>query len=123
MSHLAGKRIFVVEDEALVLMMLTDMLEELGLTIAATAGGLDQAVSLARTTDCDLAILDMNLNGRLSYPVGDILQQRHIPFAFATGYGDGMKEAKYAAVPILGKPYDSDQLKQTLAGLFVTVSI
>lgn len=117
MSDLAGKRVFVVEDEVLVLMMLTDILEELGMEVVATASNLEQAVGLARKTEFDFALLDVNLLGKLSYPVADILMQRNIPFAFATGYGEAMTDQKSRTVPVLVKPYDADGLKQTLSKL------
>jgi hypothetical protein len=55
-----GLRVFLVEDEAMIRMMVADMLEELGHIAAAEAGRLDQALQLARSTDFDVAILDVN---------------------------------------------------------------
>ena len=51
---------FVVEDETLIRMMIVEMLEELGHTVTNEAARLDQAVSLARSADFDLALLDVN---------------------------------------------------------------
>jgi CheY-like chemotaxis protein len=66
-----GLKVFVVEDEAMIRMMVADMLDELGHTIAAEAGTLDQALELAQSAEFDLAILDVNLNGKVITPVAD----------------------------------------------------
>jgi CheY-like chemotaxis protein len=59
-----GLRVFVVEDEVMIRIMVVDMLEELGHTVSAEAGRLDQAFQLAQSTDFDLAILDVNSTGK-----------------------------------------------------------
>ena len=75
-------------------MLLEDMLDDLGYEVAGTAGGLDEALGLARDADVDVAILDVNLNGNPVYPVADVLAGRGVPFMFSTGYGEqGLPEA------------------------------
>ena len=59
-----GKRVLVVEDELMIRMLLEDMLDELGYTVAAEAGRIDEAMAMARDAEFDLAILDLNLNGQ-----------------------------------------------------------
>ena len=60
-----GGSVFLVEDEVMIRMMVADMLEELGYSIAAESGDIDQALMLAQTTDFDIAILDVNVNGKV----------------------------------------------------------
>jgi hypothetical protein len=38
---------------------------------------------------CDIAILDVNLNGQKTFPIAEALSRRGMPFVFATGYGAG----------------------------------
>src|SRR5438552_3329506 len=57
--------VFLVEDEVMIRMMVADMLDELGYTVAAEAGEIDEAMRLAQTTYFDLAILDVNVNGKV----------------------------------------------------------
>ncbi len=110
-------RIFVVEDEYLIRMLLEDMLADLGYTIAATAGNLTEASALAETVEFDLAILDVNIEGDQEFPVADILMARGKPFVFVTGYGGhGLPEA-YRGRPALQKPFQIEDLKKTLAAL------
>ena len=82
-----GKRILVVEDELMIRMLLEDMLGELGYTIAAEAGRMDEALQAAKNAEFDLAILDVNLNGETTAPVAEALAARGsgrgIPFCEA----------------------------------------
>lgn len=114
-SETAQRRVFVVEDEIMIRMLLEDMLTDLGYGIAASAGGLDEAIALARDTDFDMAILDVNLNGHAVYPVAELLDQRGVPFVFSTGYGErGLPEA-YRDRPTLQKPFQLENLDKALA--------
>ena len=58
-SEGAGKNVLVVEDEIMIRLLLEDMLGELGYTIAAAVGRIDDAVKLAKTGEFDVAILDV----------------------------------------------------------------
>jgi CheY-like chemotaxis protein len=68
--------IFVVEDEALIRMMLVEMIEELGHRVIAEAGNVRDAQALARTAIFDLAILDVNIAGYSISPVAEIIEKR-----------------------------------------------
>ena len=104
-SVLKNRRIFVVEDEMLVLMVLEDMLEEIGCRSIVVAATLDDALRRARTETFDAAFIDVNLNGRRSYPVAEALAARGVPFAFSTGYSDHGSNAAFDGRPVLHKPY------------------
>lgn len=119
MSQFGRRRVLVVEDEVIVRMLVEDMLKDLGYEVAAVSGRLAQAVDFARTTDIDLAVLDLNLNGHMSYPVADALRVRGVPFIFATGYGAKMLTPPYAATPTLQKPFHIDELRRVLDGIQV----
>jgi CheY-like chemotaxis protein len=113
------RRALVVEDEVLVGMLIEEMLQELGYELVALATHLDEALSLARTASFDFAVLDINLNGKQSFPVADVIRARGLPFLFATGYGSRILDTPYTDVPILQKPFSLEELRRTLerAGL------
>jgi len=95
-------------------MLLDGMLTDLGHSVAAEAGGIEEALALARNAEFDLAILDVNLNGEPITPVVEILIERRLPFVFATGYGTrGVPEA-YRGHPTLQKPFQVEALAQAL---------
>ncbi len=110
----SGKRVLIVEDELMIRMLLEGMLTDLGHSVAAEAGGLDEAIALAKQAEFDLAVLDVNLNGTPVTPVVEILLQRGLPFIFASGYGQrGLPEA-YRTAPILQKPFQADALDEAI---------
>jgi two-component sensor histidine kinase/DNA-binding response OmpR family regulator len=111
---IACDRIMIVEDEALVAMILEEQLEELGFSIAATCASVPEAIKAIDDYAPDAAILDVNLAGQLVYPVADRLLDRGIPFVFVTGYGRESIDESYAAIQILEKPVE----RQVLAGVF-----
>jgi CheY-like chemotaxis protein len=104
-------RVLLVEDEAMIAMLIEDMLAELGCDVVATASQLDEAVSLARSGSFDLAFLDLNLRGVPSYPVAKALRERGIPFAFVTGYGTAGTDPAHADAPLLQKPFREGHLE------------
>jgi CheY-like chemotaxis protein len=113
----ARLRIFVVEDEYLIRMLLEDMLADLGYEVAAAAGSLAEAGDLAKQTEFDLAILDVNIDGEEVFPIADILIGRGKPFVFVTGYGGSGLPDHYRGRPTLQKPFQIEDLKSTLATL------
>jgi len=109
------RRALVVEDEVLVGMLLEEMLHELGYELAALSTHLDEALALARSAAFDFAVLDINLNGRQSFPVAEAIRARSLPFLFATGYGSRILSTAWRDVPILQKPFSLDELRAALA--------
>jgi CheY-like chemotaxis protein len=109
-----AKRVLVVEDELMIRMLLEDMLGELGYTVAAEAGRLDEALEATKTAEFDLAILDVNLDGQPISPVVEALVARGTPFVFATGYGERGLPEPYRDRPMLKKPFQIEGLKQML---------
>ena len=114
MTDLSAIRVLVVEDEAAVAMMIEDMLEELGCIVVASVGQVARACEAAATAKIDLALLDVNLNGQLVFPVAGILRDRQIPFVFSTGYGARGVPAEFSDYGVLGKPFSQVELRQSI---------
>src|SRR3984893_17300529 len=100
-----GGSVFLVEDEVMIRMMVADMLEELGYSVAAEAGEINEAIRLAQSTEFDLAILDVNVNGRVISPVAELIRARKRPFIFATGYGSSGPSAELTDHPRVQKHF------------------
>ena len=109
-----GCSVFLVEDEVMIRMMVADMLEELGYRVAAEAGEINEAIKLAQSTSFDLAILDVNVNGKVISPVADLIQARNLPFIFATGYGSSGLPEEYRDRPALQKPFQLETLARMI---------
>ncbi|MDB5704443.1 MAG: hypothetical protein JWN66_1559 [Sphingomonas bacterium] len=116
-EFLSGLRVLVVEDEMLVLMNIEGALADLGCTAVFAAATADRALALVEAQGFDMAMLDVNLDGKTSYLVADALARRAIPFVFSTGYGAHGVEARFADRPVLRKPYSDEQLGAALFGL------
>jgi CheY-like chemotaxis protein len=97
--------VFVVEDEALIRMMIVDMLEELGHRVVAEAGSIKAAEPLARTSIFELGVFDINVAGFNIGPVAEIVAARNLPFIFVSGYGPEGRPALFHDKPVLRKPF------------------
>jgi DNA-binding response OmpR family regulator len=106
--------VFLVEDEVMIRMMVADMLQELGFTVAAEAGEIGEAIRLAQSAFFDFAILDVNVNGKVISPVADLLKARNRPFIFATGYGSSGLPEEYRDRPSLQKPFQIETLGKVI---------
>lgn len=101
----------------LVALVLQDMLADLGCVVIGPAVSVDEALSLIETHDLDATVLDVNLNGQMSYPVADALLARKVPFVFSTGYTSNRLQDGYRTFPALQKPYHMTELGDALAGV------
>lgn len=112
----AGTRVLVVEDEVLVAMFIEDVLTEAGCQIVGIARRVADALDIIGSRDIDLALLDLNLDGKETYAIADELKRRAIPFIFCTGYGAIGVRADYRGHPALDKPFGDEQLRRAVAG-------
>jgi len=97
------KRVLLVEDEAMIGIMMRDLLVGYGVFVVGPCCSLQEAMSEAKG-DFDCAFLDLNLSGEHVYPLASQLAERNIPFAFVTGYGGESIDPRYSGAPILQKP-------------------
>ena len=111
---LQGFGVLIVEDEAMVAMLLEDLLHELGCHVVEIASRVETALASILARIFDVAILDVNLKGETSYPVADVLELRNVPFLFATGYGTEAIPEKYRQRTVLQKPFRKQELEEAL---------
>jgi len=110
-------RVLIVEDEALVAMLLEDMLIDAGYVVAGTVSAIQQALEFVADApeDFDVAILDVNLRGKPIFPVAEALVAAGKPFVFATGYGAGSLPETWRNRPTLQKPFGAGDVERVLA--------
>ena len=111
---LLGRRVLVVEDEMLVLIMIEDMLADLGCKSVTSAATVDRALALINAQVFDVAMLDMNLNGSDSHVVAEALAARGIPFFYSTGNTSRSLRDGYSDRPVLKKPFKYEELAAIL---------
>jgi DNA-binding response OmpR family regulator len=117
-ARLAGARVLVAEDEAVIALEIDATLREHGCAVLGpTASAADTLALLARERP-DAVLLDVELLDGPATPVAEACAARGVPFALATGYGEGEIAAPaLAAAPRLGKPFTADELRRVLAAL------
>lgn len=116
-SDLAGLKVFVVEDEMMVAMLMEDMLADLGCVVVGPISRLDDAMDSLVDLTLDCAVLDVNLGGQSVFPLADLLRERGVPYAFATGYGDAGVRPVDNGAPVLQKPFREADLARVLSEL------
>ena len=116
---LAGLRLLVVEDMALVADMIREELVQAGAEVVGPVARLAAAEKAAQTEQLDGALLDVNLAGVWSFPVADVLRRRNIPFLLLTGYNVGTAwPIDMQTAPRLAKPFVPDELIRAVANAF-----
>lgn len=110
-------RILIVEDEFLPALILEEELRSAGWETLGPFSNLSEARSASLTNQFDIAVLDINLNGELVYPLASDLAARGIPFIFLSGYIGRDLPEHFRNHPRLSKPPDPIVLKREILRL------
>jgi DNA-binding response OmpR family regulator len=116
LAPLAGRRVFIVEDEYFLADDLSHALRALGAEIIGPTGEFEEArrlISISPTIDG--ALLDINLRSEMIYPLARELRARKVPFAFTTGYDKTSLAPEFLDVPVWEKPLDIPAVVRSLA--------
>ena len=111
---LQGRRVLIVEDEFFLATLIEETLQEFGCETIGPFTRLELALQASRQEIFDIAILDINLNGKMVFPLADDLVLRGLPFVFLTGYAAKDLPEAYRALPRVQKPFDSAAVRQAL---------
>jgi len=115
----AGRRILVVEDDFLVSLDTIEVLKDAGCTVVGPAADFATAMHLAQSELLDAAILDVNIAGKLIWPVAEELNRRGVTILILSAYPkQSIAPAAFAAVPRLGKPLERGRLLDQLSALW-----
>ncbi|WP_236783606.1 HWE histidine kinase domain-containing protein [Azospirillum humicireducens] len=110
--------VLLLEDNMIIAMATEDVLLSFGAARVNTAAGVRHALRLLEDDPPVVGVLDVNLGSETSVAVADRLRELGIPFVFATGYGESAAvPERFSDVPVLKKPYGSDQVVQVLASV------
>jgi len=113
MRQFSALSVMLLEDEYLIALDAEEILTSLGVKHIQIVNSLAAAAEIAESGDVDVAILDLNINGEMSFPVAEMFRKRGTPIVFATGY-----ELRDRVEPDLGvslkKPYTSESLRAAL---------
>jgi DNA-binding response OmpR family regulator len=108
-------RVLVIEDEFLIGLVLEQDLRDAGHEVVGPFRDLPSATQAIDTEQFDIAILDINLNGQLVYPLADKLTERGVRFFFLSGYLARDLPIRFREIGRLSKPYDPQALSRLIA--------
>jgi two-component SAPR family response regulator len=114
---LKDKRILIVEDQYLIAADLGRTLAKLGGVIIGPVASAEAARAELARGDVDLAFLDINLNEQLVFPLADELEQRGIPFIFATGHDAAILPERFKSKLRLEKPFTVQSVENAVRQL------
>jgi DNA-binding response OmpR family regulator len=112
-GSIAGKNILLVEDDALVAATVEEMLLYAQARSVVVAASVDAAIRALDGSAFDVAILDVNLRGEMSWGVARELQRRCVDYVTVSGNGELLEHA--LARNLLPKPYSMDQLFEAMS--------
>ncbi len=112
---LSARRVLLVEDEALVAMLLETILEDMGCIPVGPAGTVEEGLAMvADPAPLDAALLDVNVAGRQVFPIAEALKARGVPFVFSTGYGESGLPDEWRGHPTVQKPFTESAIRAAL---------
>jgi CheY-like chemotaxis protein len=114
---LAGRKVLVVEDQYLIADDLCELVERLGGRVVGPTSRVASALAALGSEAPDLALLDVNLEDELVYPVAAALRDAGIPFLFTTGYDATVIDPRFGEVPHLAKPISKGMLTEAVKQL------
>jgi CheY-like chemotaxis protein len=119
-NRLAGRRVLIVEDEAMISALIEMILGEAGCSIVGSVATLERALEIIEREPIDAALLDVHVNGHDVYAVADVLSARGIPFVLVSGFARKQLPPRYRDCPYVAKPFAPDTiltvLDQAVAG-------
>jgi light-regulated signal transduction histidine kinase (bacteriophytochrome) len=108
-------RVLVVEDSFMIISALELAFSSFGWTMVGPATRIAKALALVKTERFDAVLLDVNLDGEMSWDVALALKARGVPFVLSTGYEitallpDFLRGSKFVR-----KPFKIDELEQSI---------
>jgi DNA-binding response OmpR family regulator len=120
MPNLIPIRTMIVEDDILLALDLADALRGAGHEIIGPFSSVDAALKGVNADRPQIAILDIDLNGHLSFPVADALARKNVPFLWLSASSPEIVPERYRVQPFLSKPFATHGILRVMANLLTT---
>lgn len=112
---LAGYKFLIIEDEMMQAWQMGDMLVDLGGTVEKIAFSFGQGREALASGGYDCAIVDVNLNGQLAFPLAVALEHQGIPFIFCSAFADALDlYPDLGRAPRVSKPVSPGRLRDAV---------
>ena len=106
----AGRRVLIVEDEAVIAGLIETILGEAGYSIVGPVATLERALATIERERLDAALLDVRINGHDAFAVADVLMARRIPFIFVSGFTRKHMPPGYRHCAYIAKTFTPDAI-------------
>jgi DNA-binding response OmpR family regulator len=116
-------RILIVEDEWLLASELARRLTRAGYDILGPAPSIEDAYALLGESRPDAAILDVQLDGDVTFSIAGLLDQANVPLMFLSGHPTSDFPDELAGRIVLPKPADWEKVLQKLRKMLVTAEL
>jgi CheY-like chemotaxis protein len=117
-----GKKILIVEDEAIAALAIEDMIERMGYQVCASVSFGEEAIKIAFSEKPSLVLMDIHIHGQINgIEAASRIRELGIPIIFTTGFFDARMRKKATALKPLAylvKPLDHEQLKTIIKSVF-----
>jgi CheY-like chemotaxis protein len=114
-TRLTGLRVVLIEDEPILALCLSEVIEEHGGVVVGAEDSVAAALQLVSTAQFDIAVLDLNLHGERVDGIARALSAGGHAIIFSTGSGPSDIPAEFQGWPVLTKPYSDDALLDAFA--------
>jgi len=119
----AGQQLLVVEDDAQVRTLVTEVLTELGYAVTVVEDG-DAALKVLQSWRVDALVTDVGLPGLNGRQLAEIARQTQptLPVLFMTGYAEAARDQSEfleAGMHMIGKPFSLSDFGDAVAQLFL----
>lgn len=110
-------KILILEDDLLNAFLIEDTLEFAGHKVVGPAKSIPQALTLLDSQEIDAALLDLQIDDKVSFDVGRRLDELAIPWAITTAHAPSFIGPQFAHVTVLTKPFAITALLEVVDGL------
>lgn len=116
MHDTSQKSILIIEDDAIVTMLVEDMLLDMQIDVL-TSSTLENALFDIESESFHAAIVDMHLRGESAMPAIDALLARNVPFLLLSGTDQSSFTSAHPQVATMAKPFDKAELEDAVRRL------
>ncbi|WP_171054554.1 response regulator [Roseovarius arcticus] len=109
-----GSRIILIEDEPLIAADIEFAIQDAGYDVVGSARTVDEGLRLLKTTVCDGAVIDANLNGQSSKAIVDKLDLAAVPYIVVSGYTRDQIDFLKEGTVLIGKPFRMSDLTNAI---------
>lgn len=113
--------VLLVEDEAIIQMLIVDVLEGLGVHVSDIASSVAQALKVVERGGIEAAILDCTLSDGRCEPVAAALDEKGIPYIIVSGHSEQEVGRRFPGVRYVPKPFTVADLEAALQEVLPTI--